>query len=1171
MRKTYGNTWWGQQWLNALNEIDFSNRLPRGRTYANKGAVEAIDIADNQIHAWVAGSRPRPYKVELEIPQFNAGQKAQIIELVTQNALLLSKLLNRELPPALNDACEAAGVHIFPHTWSDLKGYCSCPDWAVPCKHLAAVLYLIANEIDKDPAMVFKLHRFDLFRELEDKGYTSVQEERTRIPALAEFTQEHPIEPNTFEWSPEIFDELDFSTLPLLRDNLLKLLSDQPVFYPTGNFKQLLEKAYKKCARAASKQSAEPDSGNRLQLEAIAEVKIQLDSHLQFQHFTASDKQGAALLRFEEAADLADWLLPLPLGLLSSLSEPLRGLALTFRLAKKLVEQSACVPQLIDLEDGHYAIRWLPAYLNEEVWELVETVEILTPFGLLSYRSSEGERYPDEADDFPALLSVFLTYFMSQSESNNRTSLPIPVERLFFRGSPERFDAFEEQGYPEAIHLWLSRFFLSEKQHVPVLLVSEQGDSFRVDIAVEDRRDKWAPLVYLPELLQEEQHQPIRMPVLRNLAILTDHFPSLSHLVASGGAEALLFDSQSFTEVFFEALPTIRLFGIKVLLPKALRKLLYPHLSMKLQGTDGGSVSASSIISLDNLLQFQWTIALGDQMLSPEEFREKARRLKGIVKLQDEYAYFGENEIAQLLDKLEEPPEIKPQELLQIALTEEYEGSPVRLDSSAQQMIDELLRAEGTPPPAELQATLRPYQQRGYEWLYKNARIGFGSLIADDMGLGKTLQVIATLLRLKEDGALEGRKALAILPTTLLTNWEKEIQRFAPALEPLVYHGSGRNLKAMNEADILLTTYGLARSDSAKLRKYDWLCIILDESQNIKNPSAAQTKAVKKLQAPVRIAMSGTPVENRLSEYWSVFDFTNKGYLGGLKKFKETYAKPIELERDHRQIERFRKITAPFILRRLKTDKSIIQDLPDKIEQDMYCQLLPDQAALYQSVLDNTLEKVERSEGIGRSGLILKLITALKQVCNHPRQFLKKGAAGPERSGKAQQLMRLLQPLLDNGEKALIFTQYRQMGNLLAKMIQEAYGFEAPFLHGGCSRRDRDRMVEDFQNNRATHFMLLSLKAGGTGLNLTAANNVIHYDLWWNPAVEAQATDRAYRIGQQQNVMVHRFITEATFEEKINKLLKGKKELAKLTVSAGEKWIGELSNQELRELVQLER
>ncbi|MEM6803825.1 MAG: DEAD/DEAH box helicase [Bacteroidota bacterium] len=739
---------------------------------------------------------------------------------------------------------------------------------------------------------------------------------------------------------------------------------------------------------------------------------------------------------------------------------------------------------------------------------------------------------------------------------------------MFFQASIESFQDFEDHSYPDAIQLWLNKFYLVEKKYVPLIQVLEDDSGyFEVNLLVEDSEDALKPPISLIEIFEEDQYQPMRISLLRDLVILVEHFPKLSVIINSQGRESLCFDSEEFVEVLFDMLPVMRLFGINVLLPKALKKLLRPQISLALESE--GKVASFSLLGLEKLMNFSWKVAIGEQMLSRKEFLSMLNKYAGIVRLQDQYVYFDENEIQSLLNKLEDPPNLSGHEALQVALTETYEGAKVSLDANTRKLIEKLMKGDRIEPPKGLKATFRPYQLRGYNWLYKNSRIGFGSLIADDMGLGKTLQVIATLLKLKEDGDLGERKAIVVVPTTLLSNWKKEIERFAPDLLAYVYHGPNRDFSPIQDADVLITTYGVLRSEGSKLQKLDWLVLVIDEAQNIKNPGTAQTKAVKKIQAPLRIAMSGTPVENRLSEYWSIFDFANQGYLGKLRPFLKNYAKPIEVDRNQEKLENFKKITAPFILRRLKSDKSIIKDLPEKIEQDQFCSLTAEQAALYQNVLDTSLEMLENSEGINRQGLVLKLITALKQVCNHPKQFLKKGESDPQLSGKSLRLLTLVREILDAGEKGLIFTQYKQMGDIIKDIFKEKYGLHVPFLHGGVSRQHRDEMVENFQNLSSVPFMLLSLKAGGTGLNLTAANHVIHYDLWWNPAVEAQATDRAYRIGQEKNVQVHRFITQASFEEKIDLMLKQKKDLANLTVSTGEKWVGDLSNEELVKLVSL--
>ena len=439
------------------------------------------------------------------------------------------------------------------------------------------------------------------------------------------------------------------------------------------------------------------------------------------------------------------------------------------------------------------------------------------------------------------------------------------------------------------------------------------------------------------------------------------------------------------------------------------------------------------------------------------------------------------------------------------------------------------------------------------------------------MGLGKTLQAISLLLKLKEDGALSEKRALIVVPTGLLTNWQAEISRFAPQLSCEVYHGNARSLKLF-ASDILLTTYGMVRRDATKLKKLPWRVMVIDEAQNIKNQNAQQTKAISSIAADTHIALSGTPVENRLSEFWSIMNYTNHGYLDTLKDFNERFTKPIQQNGDEACAERFRRVTAPFMMRRMKTDKSIINDLPDKIEINDYVALYPEQAALYQSTLDEAMTVIEgmdtadNKQLFERSGLILQMILALKQICNHPAQYLKNGDERAELSGKVEMLLDNIQSIVDAGEKVIVFTQFKAMGDMLVKFIAERTGREPMFYHGGCSVKQRSEMVDRFQNGKQDKVFILSLKAAGTGLNLTAASHVIHYDLWWNPAVEAQATDRAYRIGQTKNVMVHRFITQGTFEEKIDHMIQEKKHLADMTVASGESWIGKLSNKELREL-----
>ncbi len=571
---------------------------------------------------------------------------------------------------------------------------------------------------------------------------------------------------------------------------------------------------------------------------------------------------------------------------------------------------------------------------------------------------------------------------------------------------------------------------------------------------------------------------------------------------------------------------------------------------------------------MDEMLDFSWEIAIGDETLSGKEFIKLVKSAKGIVRFKDQYLLMNPEDVKGILEKINKPiPRLSSLDVLRSAFTGEAGGFLFNPDEALKGILNEITNIKEIDVPASLHAELRPYQERGFKWLYSNTVKGFGSCIADDMGLGKTIQVITLILKLKEEKHLT-RPALVICPTTLVGNWQKECGRFAPSLDLSVYHGTERSL-SLKDKDMVITTYGMVRRDIKDFIDRKWGIIVIDEAQNIKNPDTDQTKAVKSLKADGYIAMSGTPVENRLTDLFSIFDFINRGYMGEREKFRREYAVPIEKYRDRERIERLKRATAPFLLRRLKTDKTIITDLPDKIIFDEYCYLTKGQAALYQQVVDMVMKEIEVSEGIERRGLIFKLITSLKQICNHPVHFSKKGEPLKELSGKSEKIIELIEKILSMKEKAIVFTQYKEMGDIMVDMVKNELNENLPFFHGGLQRKKRDKMVEDFQTNESIKLMAVSLKAGGTGLNLTAAANVIHYDLWWNPAVEAQATDRTYRIGQDKNVVVHRLITIGTFEEKIDEMIKAKKELADLTVTTGEQWITELSNKELKNIFSL--
>ncbi len=488
------------------------------------------------------------------------------------------------------------------------------------------------------------------------------------------------------------------------------------------------------------------------------------------------------------------------------------------------------------------------------------------------------------------------------------------------------------------------------------------------------------------------------------------------------------------------------------------------------------------------------------------------------------------------------------------------------------------------PAPASFQGSLRPYQERGVAWLSFLERWGLGACLADDMGLGKTIQFIAFMLYLKEQGGLE-QPTLLVCPTSVLGNWEREVKKFGPTLKVLLHHGDKRPkgkefIQAVKGHDLVITSYALIHRDLKSLQSISWHTVVLDEAQNVKNSEAKQSQAVRQIQSSFRVALTGTPVENRLQELWSILDFLNPGYLGSRQFFQRRFAMPIEKYGDAASLQTLRSLVQPFILRRLKTDRDIIQDLPEKQEMTVFCGLSAAQATLYQRLVEESLAEIESASGLQRRGMILALLVKLKQVCNHPAQYLKEATLQAQRSGKLQRLEEMLEEALAEGDaegaagagRALIFTQFAEWGKLLKPYLEQHLSREILFLYGSTSKKQREEMIARFQHDpQGPPIMILSLKAGGVGLNLTRANHVFHFDRWWNPAVENQATDRVFRIGQTRNVQVHKFVCTGTLEEKIHEMIESKKALAEQVVGGGEEWLTELDTDQLRNLLVLDR
>ncbi len=758
--------------------------------------------------------------------------------------------------------------------------------------------------------------------------------------------------------------------------------------------------------------------------------------------------------------------------------------------------------------------------------------------------------------------------------------------RTCFRLEPPSASDSGLESELDNVENWEVRFFLQAKDDRSLLVPAE---------AVWKTRS--STLTFLKRRFENPQEQ-----LLADLGKASRAFPGIEQSLQTARPVGLELNAEQAYSFLRESAPLLEQSGFAVLLPSWWEKpaaRMGVKLKLKPVKDTSGKVATSGLLGVKGIIAYDWEVAIGDETIAEDEFEQLASLKVPLVQVRGQWVELRPEDVETAIEFFKHKRNsgvMTLGEAMQLGLgggAEDVESAlklpvvDVEAEGWLEDMLSSLSEGEGvkvTPvkTPKTFKGKLRPYQVKGVSWLAYLSRFGFGACLADDMGLGKTIELIALLLHERFGAGKQGKKfslapTLLICPMSVVGNWQKEVERFAPSLKVMVHHGADRltGKKFAREAkknDLVICTYALAHRDKDTLSEVHWQHVVLDEAQNIKNPAAKQTQAIKKFKAAHRIALTGTPVENRLSELWSIMDFLNPGYLKSAQHFRTNFALPIEKYRKKERAEILRRIIQPFVLRRVKTDPKIINDLPEKMEMKVYYTLTSEQASLYEAVVSEMLDRIENSEGIERKGLVLATLMKLKQICNHPALFLQDGSILEGRSGKLARLEEMLEEVLAEGDKALIFTQFAGMGAMLRHYLQEKLGSETLFLHGGTAKKQRDVMIQRFQNDpHGPPLFVLSLKAGGLGLNLTAANHVFHFDRWWNPAVENQATDRVFRIGQKKNVQVHKFVCIGTLEERIDQMIEQKKELAESIIGAGEAWLTELSTEQLREVFTLSR
>lgn len=900
----------------------------------------------------------------------------------------------------------------------------------------------------------------------------------------------------------------------------------------------------------------------------------------------------------------------------------------TFSFILELLARQLYRPTLVEVRQKrelHFEARWQPLLDGEDEARRAAQLAAAMPAICRADADNPAETIPPRA-----ILDGFLNHLTDTAVRQWAThqELYLPTSRdpasnwlraLFAANPTVQASAGQMQHFASSFRAWERALTVAGDRHYRVALRLEaptqqqskqtkKGEvAWQLHYLLQARDDAslivpaaevWKTKGSILQALDRQFEKP-QERLLTGLGYAARFFPPLKRSLQQRSPSQMALTTDEAYTFLRQCAPQLQRAGFGLLVPPWWNKPgTRLGVRLKLGSTSklkGQTAVSRGHMNLDNLVRYRWQLSLGDTELSREEFDALVALKSPLVHIRGQWVQLDPEQIEAAIRFWQEQDlegELSLYDAMKLGLAgeeQQHDGlqvDGVELDEWLQNWLNQLQgdeKLEILPPPDGLQAKLRPYQLFGYSWLHFARRWGMGVILADDMGLGKTIQTLTMIQQLKEEMAGLPAPVLLICPTSVVTNWELERQKFTPGLKTLVHQGGDRLrneafIEAAQEVDMVLTSYALTRRDSDFLQQIDWFGVALDEAQNIKNPNTKQARTIRKLPADFRLALTGTPVENRLSELWSIMHFLNPGFLGGQKQFRQDFTLPIEKYGDEEAAQKLRKMTQPFLLRRVKTDPTVIQDLPDKLEMKVYCHLSEEQATLYEAVVQDALTAIDEQEedGIARKGLVLSMLMQLKQVCNHPAQYLhEKEAYQPEedngRSGKLRRLDALLDEILAEGDRLLIFSQFTEMAGLLQGYIQERFGVPTLYLHGGVLAKKRAKMVEQFQREDGPPVFLLSLKAGGTGLNLTRANHVFHFDRWWNPAVEDQATDRAFRIGQTKNVLVHKFVCLGTLEERIDAMIEEKKALADSIIGSGENWLTEMSTADLRSLVKLRR
>ncbi|SDC77334.1 SNF2-related protein [Geotoga petraea] len=1115
----FAQNWWSKKWLDSIENIEkFKNRLPRGRTYARKGNVVDIFPKNGKIFSYVQGSVDIPYEQRINLKEFTDKEKNQIKTILKSRYDFLSSLIAGDFPQEFYDMLKSLKIDLFPEQWEDIDATCSCPDWANPCKHIASVFYIIARELDKDPLILFEMHGIDREEIIER------EKEDIFLDIFKDLSTEDE-EPELLESQKSMLDYIEF-----LNNNYQ---------FTKKDIKKFLYKIYDNNAHKIEQLNT--DENKKIKLTKDIKIDLDLKSMNLYLIFDNEKKIFEGFLE-----DVIDG------NLTENVKDSKMGIFLKNMIsyAMFIIYNSYYIPYPIKIDKEHFSMLFLPYFANDSISKF---------FGYLL------NIFPEEINETSLskiliMISKVIKYNLKSTDIEN--DLDDNILKSFITDTIiDEMKFYDKHHYKNIKNYFEPILSLNIPIRMLLSIKIVRREKYSLEIDVFDKRDPFS-IEELRHYLGKDSNY--KNMILRKVSFISKYVPIINEYLMT---KKKRFEIYSFdlANILIDSKNMLKQLGVEIDIPSELDyiKTPEPFIFLDLEK------KSYTYLEVKENLKFEIQIKIDDITISVDEYLNYfSEKSNGIFEFEGRFVindFEFLNEIKNIKKRFEKIDRVN---FLKFLFNSYFERIQIILSDKMLEFKKYFLEKLDVALPEKINVNLRKYQVNGYKWIYNNLIKGFNICLADDMGLGKTVQILTIIQKFKEEKKLK-KPSLVVCPTSVIVNWKREANKFTPDLDVEIYHGSKRELEEIIDKDLIITSYGIIRHDINQMKNYFFDFVILDEAQNIKNPETSQSKSVKQLKANYKAALTGTPIENKVLELWSIYDFLMPGYLGDKNLFKKDFIEKIEKFGSKSKIKSLKNMINPFLLRRMKNDTNVIKDLPDKVVIDEYTYLSKEQEKLYQKELDYSLNGIKNKKGVSRSGNIFRLITKLKQICNHPLNYNNDFEYNVKISGKSEKTVELIENIIEIEEKALIFTQYVQMGKILKKMLEDKFNKKILFFHGGLNSKQREDLIDKFNNDEDIPVMIVSLKAGGTGLNLTAANHVIHYDLWWNPAVENQATDRVYRIGQDKKVFVHRLITTNTFEERINEIINEKKELSNELVQKGEKWITEMNDSELKKMFSL--